>query len=499
MELLSGLNVGAAIALTPSNLMYCFVGCLFGTLVGVLPGLGALTTIALLLPLTYGLPAETAIIMLAGIYYGAQYGGSTTAILVNIPGEASALVTVIDGHKLARRGRAGAALAIAALGSFFAGTFATLVIAVSAAQLVAVALRFGPVEYFSLMVFGLVGSIVLASGSLLRALGVIVFGLLLGTVGTDITSGVQRFTFGSQVLTDGLNFAVMAMGMFGLAEIVANLGRSKDKEFSVAAVGDMYPTRDEFRRSVWPSVRGTAIGSLLGLLPGGGSILASFASYAAEKRLSKRPHEFGEGAIEGVAGPESANNAGAQTSFIPLLTLGIPSNPVMALMIGAMMMQGVVPGPQVMGSNPQLFWAIVVSMWIGNVILVILNLPLVGLWVKLLSIQYKFIFPMILILCCIGSYSLSNSADLIWQLVIFGLIGTIAISLRCELAPFLLAFVLGPMMEENLGRALLLTRGDWTVFITRPVSAVLLLLSAVLLLLVARSTFKAKRAAIFAE
>ncbi|HVL09512.1 MAG TPA: tripartite tricarboxylate transporter permease, partial [Burkholderiaceae bacterium] len=386
MELFDNLALGFSTALTFQNLAYAFLGCILGTLIGVLPGLGPLATIAMLLPATYALPPVAALIMLAGIYYGAQYGGSTTAILVNLPGESSAVVTTLDGYQMARRGRAGVALATAGIGSFFAGCVATLILAAFAAPLAEVAFKFGPAEYFSLMVLGLIGAVVLASGSLVKAIGMIVLGLLLGLVGTDVNSGAARFSFDVPELTDGLSFVAMAMGVFGFAEIIANLEQKEKRETFLNAITSLYPTKEDFKRMIPAILRGTALGSALGILPGGGAALASFAAYSVEKKSSKHPEEFGKGAIEGVAGPESANNAAAQTSFIPLLTLGIPPNAVMALMVGAMTIHTIQPGPQVMTSNPSLFWGLIASMWIGNFILIILNLPMIGIWVKLLTV-----------------------------------------------------------------------------------------------------------------
>jgi TctA family transporter len=409
MELLDNLGLGFATALSLQNLAYAFLGCVLGTLIGVLPGLGPLATIAMLLPVTYTLPPVAALIMLAGIYYGAQYGGSTTAILVNLPGESSSVVTTIDGYQMARRGRAGVALATAGLGSFFAGCVATLILAAFAAPLSELAFKFGPAEYFSLMVLGLIGAVVLASGSLSKAVAMIVLGLLLGLVGTDVNSGAARFSFDVPELTDGMNFVSVAMGVFGFAEIIANLEQKEARETFTDKVTNLFPTKEDFKRMIPAVLRGTALGSALGILPGGGAALASFAAYSLEKKTSKYSHEFGKGAIEGVAGPESANNAAAQTSFIPLLTLGIPPNAVMALMVGAMTIHNIQPGPQVMTSNPALFWGLIASMWIGNLMLIILNLPMIGVWVKLLTVPYRFLFPAILTFCCIGVYSVQNT------------------------------------------------------------------------------------------
>ncbi|HLU19487.1 MAG TPA: tripartite tricarboxylate transporter permease [Pusillimonas sp.] len=499
MELLEHLALGFSVALTLENLVYCLLGCLLGTLIGVLPGIGPLPTIAMLLPITYVLPPVAGLIMLAGIYYGAQYGGSTTAILVALPGETSAVVTVLDGHQMARKGRAGSALAIAALGSFFAGCVATLVLAGFAPPLAQVAFKFGAAEYFSLMVLGLIGAVVLASGSLPKAICMILLGLLLGMVGTDVNSGVSRFDFGIPELQDGIDFAVVAMGVFGLAEILANL-ELKDKRTEVASkVGTLYPNKQEFKEA-WPAaVRGTAMGAALGVLPGGGAILSSFASYTLEKKLSSTPERFGNGHPAGLAGPESANNAAAQTSFIPLLTLGIPGNAVTALMLGAMTIHNIQPGPRVMSTHPDLFWGLIVSMWIGNLMLVILNLPLVGVWIKLLKVPYRILFPAILVFCTIGVYSLNYNVFDIWMLAIFGLVGYVWMKLRCEGAPLLLGLVLGPLMEEYFRRALLLSRGDYSTFVTRPLSLTLLIMAAALVIIVALPVIRKKREETFVE
>src|SRR5205823_1387135 len=425
MDVISNLGLGFAVALTIQNIAYCFIGVLLGTIIGVLPGIGPVTTVAMLLPISFTLPPESALILLAGIYYGAQYGGSTTAILVNIPGEASSVVTTIDGHQMARRGRAGPALGIAALGSFFAGCVSTLLIALAAPPFAAIALKFGPAEYFSLMVLGLIAAVVLAHGSLVKAIAMVIFGLLLGLVGTDVNSGVARFNFGISELSDGIGFVSVAMGVFGFAEIIGNLEQTEEREIFTKKVTGLLPTWQDIK-DVTPSIlRGTILGSALGILPGGGALLASFAAYTLEKKASKNSANFGKGAIQGVAAPESANNAGAQTSFIPLLTLGIPSNPVMALMIGAMMIQGIAPGPQVMTERPQLFWGMIASMWVGNLMLVVLNLPMIGMWIKLLMVPYRILYPSILVFCCIGVYSISNSPFDVMQTAAFGVVGYI--------------------------------------------------------------------------
>ncbi len=500
MELLSNLALGFAASLTLTNVFYCFVGVLLGTLIGVLPGIGPLATIAMLLPITYQFAdPTTALIMLAGIYYGAQYGGSTTAILVNLPGEVSSVVTVLDGYQMARRGRPGPALAIAAIGSFFAGTVATLLVAAFAPALAEVAFEFGPAEYFSLMVLGLIAAVVLAHGSILKALAMVVFGLLIGMVGTDVNSGVARFSFDIPELTDGLELAAIAMGIFGFGEIIANLEEGRSREVFTRKVGRLLPSGPEMRASAAPIVRGTALGSFLGLLPGGGAVLSSFTSYALEKKLSRTPERFGKGAIEGVAGPESANNAGAQTSFIPMLTLGIPTTPTMALMIAAMMIHNIQPGPQVMTSNPTLFWGLITSMWIGNLMLVILNLPLIGIWIRLLTVPYRLLYPAILLFCCIGAYSINNNVFDVYVTLPFAILGYVFRKLDCEPAPLLLGLVLGSLMEEYLRRAMTISRGDWSVFVTRPLSATLLAIAVILLVVVLVPAIAKRREEAFSE
>lgn len=502
MELFDNLATGFSVAFTLSNLAYAFIGCLLGTLIGVLPGIGPLATIAMLLPATYSLEPVSALIMLAGIYYGAQYGGSTTAILVNLPGESSSVVTVIDGYQMARKGRAGPALAAAGLGSFFAGCVGTLVLAAFAVPLTEVALAFSSAEYFSLMVLGLVGAVVLASGSLIKAVSMIILGLLLGMIGTDVMSGTYRFTFDVPELTDGIGFIVVAMGLFGYGEIINNLGKHEsERQVFTANVKGLMPSKEDFKNLIPAVLRGTGLGSILGILPGGGAVMAAFAAYTLEKKTKLKPGEvpFGQGNIRGVGAPEAANNAASQTSFIPLLTLGIPPNAVMALMVGAMTIHNIQPGPQVMTSNPELFWGLIASMWIGNAMLIVLNLPLIGLWIKLLSVPYRWLFPAIVLFCAIGVYSTNNNTFDIWMVGGFGLIGYILIKLGCEPAPLLLGFVLGPMMEENLVRALAKSRGDWSVFFTRGLSLSLLLISAALLLIMLLPSIKKKREEAFVE
>jgi TctA family transporter len=475
MDFVSHLALGFGQALTFSHLLYCFLGVLLGTIVGVLPGLGPVATIAMLLPITFQLPPVASLIMLAGIYYGAQYGGSTTAILINVPGESASVVTALDGYQLARQGKAGLALFTAAIGSFFAGTVSTFLIAGFAPPLAQLALTFGPAEYFSLMVLGLAASVSLAHGSLLKAIAMVILGLLLGTIGQDLYTGVPRFSFGLIDLSDGVEFVALVMGLFGIGEIVRNLEHEMTVSVLANKVSGLIPSRAEFLSTIKPILRGTALGSILGILPGGGALLASFAAYSLEKRWAKDPSRFGKGAIEGVAGPEAANNAGAQTSFIPMLTLGIPSNPVMALMIGAMIIQGIVPGPNVMNDKPELFWGLIASMWVGNVMLLVLNLPMIGIWVKFLSVPYHLLFPGIMAVCCIGVYSVSNNPFDAYTMAFFGVVGYLFVKLDCEPAPMILGFVIGRMMEEYLRRAMLLSRGDPLVFLQRPISAVLLI------------------------
>ncbi|BDA86909.1 hypothetical protein Sa4125_44510 [Aureimonas sp. SA4125] len=499
MDLVANLALGFQTALDPVNVLYCFVGVLLGTLVGVLPGIGPTATIAMLLPITFAFAPVTALIMLAGIYYGAQYGGSTTAILINLPGESSSAVTAIDGYQMAKQGRAGPALATAALGSFFAGTVATFILVLAAPPLAAVALSFSAPEYFSLIILGLLASIALAQGSVLKALGMIVLGVLLGTVGQDGFDGTPRYSFGFPELYAGISFVSVAIGIFGVAEILRNLENETTRDVMVKTVKNLWLTKDDFKAIIGPVLRGTALGSILGILPGGGHVLASFASYAVEKRVSKHPEEFGNGAIAGVAGPESANNAAAQTSFIPLLTLGIPAHPVMALMIGAFITQGITPGPNVITDEPALFWGIIVSMWVGNLMLVLLNLPLIGLWVKLLTIPYKVLFPAIIAFACLGCYSIDQNAFDIYAIVFFGIVGYVLMKLGCEPAPLLLGFVLGPLMEDHFRRAMIRHRGDLMVFIERPISAALLALAVAAVVIAVLPQVRRKRQEVFVE
>jgi putative tricarboxylic transport membrane protein len=498
-DLLANLLLGFSTALSLQNVGLAFIGCLVGTLIGVLPGIGPIATITMLLPITFNFDPVGALIMLAGIYYGAQYGGSTTAILVNIPGEVTAIVTTLDGHQMARQGRAGVALGIAAIGSFFAGCVATIVIAALAAPLVKLALLFGPAEYFSLMVLGLAFAVVLARGSVPKALAMILLGLLLSTVGTDLETGAERLTFGLSALTSGIDFAVLAMGVIGFAEVLKNLESPELRNLAKQPIGRLLPGPDDLKRAAGPIVRGTVVGTALGILPGNGAVLGPFASYALEKKLAKDPSRFGRGAIEGVAGPESANNAGAQSSFIPLLTLGIPPNAVMALMVGAMTIHGIVPGPLVMTKNPTLFWGMIASMWVGNLMLLIINLPLVGIWVKFLDVPYRLMYPAILVFSCIGIYSVNNSPSDVMLTGVFALVGYALLKLGFETAPLLLGYVLGRLMEENLRRALLIARGHFATFVERPVSAGLLGAALVVLFAAILPSVRRGRAEVFTE
>lgn len=493
MELFQNLIFGFGVAFTLQNLAYCLIGVSVGTLIGVLPGIGPLATIAMLLPITFNVAPVGALIMLAGIYYGAQYGGSTTAILVNLPGETSSVVTCIDGYQMARQGRAGPALAIAAIGSFFAGTVGTLLIALAGPPLAELALKFGAPEYFSLMLMGLVAAAVLAQGDMVKSLAMVAMGLLLGIVGTDVNTGTQRFSFGITELTDGIGFIVVAVGVFALGEIIANLGDPEERKVFTDKVKNLMPTLDDFKRSIAPILRGTALGSFFGVLPGTGPAIASFSSYMVEKKLAKDPSRFGKGAIEGVAGPEAANNADAQCKFIPMLTLGLPASGVMALMLGALTIQGIQPGPEVMSTRPELFWGLIASMWIGNALLVVLNLPMIGIWVKLLQVPYRFLFPAIMAFSAIGIYSVNNSSFEIYLTALFGIVGFVFLKLGCSPAPMLLGFVLGPMMEEHLRRAMLMSKGDPSVFVTRPISLAFIIATVLILVVMIAPAVRKRR------
>ncbi len=499
MDVISHLAVGFGAAFSLTNLSYCLLGCLLGTLIGVLPGIGPVATIAMLLPATYGLDPLGALIMLAGIYYGAQYGGSTTAILVNMPGETSSVVTCIDGYQMARRGRAGAALATAALGSFFAGCVGTVFVSAFAPPLAALALKFSSPEYFALMVLGLLSAVIIARGSVIKAVAMIFMGLLFGIVGNDVQSGIARYTFGLESLYDGINFLPVVMGFFGIVEVITNLDQPQDRRMLDGKITGLWPNKEEFRQA-WPAaLRGTFLGALLGILPGGGAVLASFVAYTMEKKIAKDPTRFGQGAIEGVAGPESANNSAAQTSFIPLLTLGLPSNVVMALMMSALVIQGMNPGAAVIERRPDLFWGLTASMWIGNLMLLVINLPMIGMWVKLLKVPYRLLYPCIMILSLIGIYSVENSIVDIWMTAGFTALGLLFLKFECEPAPFVLGFILGPLMEVNLRRSLAISRGDWTVFVTRPISLTMLIMALGILLLIVLPSFRRTREVAFVE
>ncbi|MCT8989712.1 tripartite tricarboxylate transporter permease [Chelativorans sp. SCAU2101] len=480
-QLFDHLALGFSISFSFQNLLLCLLGCLVGTLIGVLPGIGPLATIAILLPLTYSVDPVGALIMLAGIYYGAQYGGSTAAILVNMPGEASSVVTTLDGHAMAKDGRAGKALGIAAIGSFIAGTFGVLVVAALATPLAAIALSFTAAHFFALMVLGLTLAVVLAGGSLLKAGCMLVIGVTMALVGADPLTAEPRLTFGLQTLYDRFDLGIVAMGLFGIAEILRNLELQHKRPAITPVVGKLLPDRKDFRQSAGAIGRGSVLGAILGILPGNGVILSSFASYALEKRIAKDPSRFGKGAIEGVAGPEAANNAGAQTAFVPLLTMGLPATATMALMAGAMTLHGVLPGPQMMDQHPDTFWGVVTSMWLGNAMLVIINLPLIGIWVRLLRVPYRLLFPAIVFVCCVGIFSVGLQPAHVIQVAIFGLAGYLLSKLRLEAAPLLLGLVLGSLLENNLRRGLVLARGDVIAFLSDPLTLSLLALSIVII------------------
>jgi len=494
MDIFSNLALGFEVAFTPMNLLYCMLGVTVGTMVGVLPGLGPAPTITMLLPLTFSMSPEAALIMLAGLYYGAQYGGSTSAVLLKLPGEPTSIVTCLDGHAMAKKGRAGAALGLCAIASFIAGTIGTMVVAFVSPPLTRFALSFGPYEYFSLMALALVASVVFSSGSLLKAVAMVILGMLLGCIGTDMTSGVQRLTFGTLHLQDGLSFAVIAMGLYGFGEILSNLQARDDRNVMDTKITRIMPTRNELKEATPPALRGTALGALFGVLPGTGAILASFMSYALERRLTRKPKEFGNGAIAGLAGPEAANNAAAQTAFIPLLTLGLPGSAVSALIIGALTMQGITPGPQVMSDKPGLFWGLIASFWIGNLLLLIINLPLVRIWVLMLKVPYRMLYLAILAFACIGIYTINFSILDVVVAAFFGFAGFAFRRMECDLTPLLLGLILGPMIEDNLRRAMLLARGDWTVFLYRPLSVAMLLATLALLAITLLPRVSSKRA-----
>jgi len=484
MSFVDALIFGFSQAGTVDNLMFCVGGVLLGTLVGVLPGLGPMATVSILLPMTYSTGDPLAsIILLAGIYYGAQYGGSTTAILLRLPGEASSLVTMLDGNKMALNGRAGAALSIAAMSSFFAGTIATLLIAVAGEPMANFAIKFGPAEYTALLIMGLVICVTITNGDALSSGIVLLIGILFGLVGTDVNSGVPRFEFGSYELLDGLSFGVLAMGVFGLSEILWNvLHEPKPASPNTITLKDLYPTRKEFNNSIGATFRGTTVGSIIGLIPGAGVAISSFFSYAFEKRISKNPEKFGTGIVEGIAAPESANNAAAQTGFIPMLSFGIPTTPLMALMVGALVMQGIQPGPQVISTNPELFWGLIASMWIGNCILLILNLPMIGIWVKVLQVPRIILFPVIVSACLYGAYSLNNNMFDVWMLIPFTFLGYLLKWLDINPTPMALGFIVGPLLEETFRRSLIISQGNWDTFVQSPISISILSITAVSIL-----------------
>jgi putative tricarboxylic transport membrane protein len=482
MDILQSVIYGFQVACQPINLMYCFLGVLTGTLVGVLPGLGPAAAIALLLPTTFKVTPVSATIMLAGIYYGAMYGGSTTSILVNIPGEAASVVTCLDGYQMARKGRAGPALGIAAFGSFIAGTFAVIALTFVGPLVSNLALAFGPPEYFALMVVGITVLTYLSSGSMIKALTMAGVGLILSGVGMDTISGKYRFTFNIRSLLDGIGIVPVAMGLFGISEVLLNLETEIKREILAARVKNLFPSLKDWGESIWAIGRGSVLGFFLGIIPGGGAVIASFSSYAIEKKVSKHPEEFGKGAIQGVAGPEAANNAGAGSSFIPLLTLGIPANPVMAILLGALMIHGLQPGPLLMKDAPELFWGTIVSMYIGNGMLLVLNLPLIPVWVKVLKIPYYLLYPLILLFCMIGAYSLENSVAHITMMLIFGILGFLMKKFGYEGAPMILAMVLGQKLETAFRRSLIMSHGDFSIFITRPISLGFLIIAVLLLI-----------------
>jgi putative tricarboxylic transport membrane protein len=485
---------GFATAFQPVNLLYCFIGVFLGTFVGVLPGIGPLATISMLLPLTFYLDPTTALVMLAGVYYGSDYGGSIASILLRLPGGASSAVTCLDGYPMAQQGRAGVALFITSVGSFIGGSFGILLLMIFAPSLANMTLAFASAEYFALMVLGLAASGSITAGSPLKGLAMVVLGLVIGCIGTDVNSGVARFNFNFIELFDGISVAIVAMGLFGISEVITSIGTPQTLELLREKVPfrSMLPTRDDLRRSAGPVVRGTAIGSFMGIMPGVGGTVASLMSYATEKKISRTPERFGKGAIEGVAGPESANNASAQTSFIPTLTMGIPGGASMALMLSALMIHGINPGPGLMRDHPDVFWGLVASFWVGNVLLLVLNIPMIGIWIKILRLPYEMLFPAIMCLLCIGVYSLNNSTFDLWLLLVIGLAGYVIRLLDFEPAPLLIGFVLGPMMEENFRRAMLVARGDIGYFLDRPYTVVMLGAAAALVVWSIVANFRKK-------
>ena len=494
MDSLSSILMGLQVACQPLNLFFCFVGVLIGTLIGVLPGIGPVATLSILLPITFRVPPVAAIIMLAGVYYGAMYGGSTTSILVNIPGEASSVVTCLDGYQMARRGKAGPALGIAAFASFIAGTLGIVGLMLVAPPLSLIALRFSPVEYCSLVILGLTLLVFLSHGPMWKSLLMAAVGIFLGCVGLDTMAGFERFSFGIVELADGLGIAPVAMGLFGISEVLLNIEHSMEgRSIFKTKIQNLLPSLRDWADSIYPILRGTALGFFLGILPGGGAVISSFLSYAVEKKVSKHPERFGQGAIEGVAGPEAANNSASAGAFIPLLTLGIPSNAVTAILLGAMIVFGMQPGPLLIQKNPDLFWGTIMSMYVGNIMLLVLNLPLIGIWVKILKVPYSVLFPLILLFCLIGAYSINNNIVEMLIMIVFGVIGYLFKKFEYEAAPLILALVLGPMFDVAFRRSLMLSSGDFTVFFTRPISLGLLGSALLVLLFPLLPWFKKKR------
>jgi len=497
MTLLSNMTLGLETALSLTNIWYCFLGVFLGTLIGVIPGIGALAAMSMLFPITFYLEPTTALIMLAGIWYGTAYGGSIASIMLNLPGTPASAVTCIDGYPMSRQGRGGVALLMTTASSFIGGSIGVLVVMLFAPVIAGYALRFGPADYFSLMVLGLVAASSVSDGSAIKGLAMVLLGIALGSIGTDVYTGAYRFTFNMIELSDGISLVALAMGVFGIAEVISSVGRvdggSVDR--NSARWSAMRPTRDDVRRSWMPTLRGSAIGSFFGTLPGIGPTIASFMSYAVEKKIAKEPSRFGNGAIEGVVSPEAANNAADQTAFIPTLALGIPGSATMALILGVMMTHGVSPGPRLMTDHPSLFWGLIMSFWIGNVLLVLLNAPLVGMWVRLLLIPYRLLFPAVIVFVCIGTYTVHNSSFDVWMVVLFGLFGYLMRSMGWPAAPLLLGFVLGPLLEEHFRRALLMSRGDLTTFVANPISASVLAVTGLILLFSLRAAWKGKRVA----
>ena len=496
MDVLHNLLYGFSVCLEPKNLLFCFIGCLFGTMIGVLPGLGPTGAMALLLPITFKIGPVASTIMLAGIYYGAMYGGSTTSILVNIPGESASIVTCLDGYQMARNGRAGPALGMAAFASFIAGTVGLIGLSVFATPLAEFGLRFGPPEYTALILMGLALVVYLSSGSILKTVMMGALGIFIGCIGNDDLEGIPRMTFGSMTLQDGLGLVPMSMGLFGLSEVLINIESTKDIVVFKTKIKHLYPSLEDWVKCKWPLLRGSLLGFFVGLLPGGHPIIASFLSYTTEKRVSNHPEEFGHGAIEGVAGPEAANNSATAGNFIPLLTLGLPMNPTMALMFGALLIQGLQPGPFLLKEHPDLFWGLTSSMYVGNVMLVILNLPLIPLWVQLLKVPHVILFPLILLFCIIGSYSMGNNVVEVLIMMIAGIMGYFLRKLGYDVAPLMLAFVLGPMFEGNLRQSLLMSHGSFLIFMNRPISAVFILLTALVVFTACIPLFRKRKVAL---